>query len=153
MIGRTKDAAEMFELINPVRHTSTAKGLATYKAEPYAMCGDVYSEGALNGRAGWSWYTGSSGWLYQAGIETMLGLKMAPRHFTITPHLPPDWERTSFSFLVGGRRFEVRIENPERVSATVYNLHVNGTHSDKAEVPYDAQGYGSVVEVVVTALG
>ncbi len=153
MIGRTKDAAEMFELINPVRHTSTAKGLATYKAEPYAMCGDVYSEGALNGRAGWSWYTGSSGWLYQAGIETMLGLKMAPHHFTITPHLPPDWEHTSFSFLVGGRRFEVRIENPERVSATVYNLHVNGTHSDKAEVPYDAQGYGSVVEVVVTALG
>jgi len=79
-LGNGDEAVELFHMLNPVNHTRTAAGVERYKAEPYVLAGDVYANPLHVGRAGWSWYTGSAGWMYQAGLDSILGLRRrAPR--------------------------------------------------------------------------
>ena len=73
-LGQGDKAAELFSLINPINHTATRAGVLRYKVEPYVVAADVYSVPPHVGRGGWTWYTGSAGWLYRAGIESILGL-------------------------------------------------------------------------------
>ncbi len=68
-LGQGDKAAELFSLINPINHTATRAGVLRYKVEPYVAAADVYSVAPHVGRGGWTWYTGSAGWLYRAGIE------------------------------------------------------------------------------------
>ena len=77
-LGSGDEAAELFHMLNPVNHTRTDADVERYKAEPYVIAGDVYAHPAHAGRAGWTWYTGSAGWMYRAGLESILGLR-APR--------------------------------------------------------------------------
>ena len=75
-LGQGDKAAELFALVNPINHTSTRAGVLRYKVEPYVVAADVYSVAPHVGRGGWTWYTGSAGWLYRAGIEAILGLRI-----------------------------------------------------------------------------
>ncbi len=77
--GDGERAAELFEMLNPINHGSTRAGIHRYKAEPFVMAADVYSEPPHTGRGGWSWYTGAAGWMYRAGIEFILGFKLRGR--------------------------------------------------------------------------
>src|SRR4029450_10367531 len=74
-LGLGDEAMELFHMLNPVNHTRTAEGLDRYQAEPYVVAADVYAHPMHVGRAGWTWYTGSAGWMYQAAIENLLGLR------------------------------------------------------------------------------
>ena len=150
LLGRGSKAVELFELINPINLTSDPARVETYQAEPYAMCGDVYSEGALRGHAGWSWYTGSSGWLYQAGIEHILGLKVHPTHFTVDPRIPSEWRDLSFTYRRGGRSFIVAIGNKSGVESGVQHITINGKIADDGKVPFEDPTYGESVQVVVS---
>ncbi len=76
MLGDGDRAFELFAMLNPINHASTRGGAHRYKIEPYVVPGDVYSEPPHVGRGGWSWYTGAAGWLYRAGIEYMLGIRV-----------------------------------------------------------------------------
>jgi cyclic beta-1,2-glucan synthetase len=76
MFGQGDKAEDLFALLNHINHTSTRTGVQRYKVEPYVACGDVYAEPAHVGRGGWSWYTGSAGWMYRAGIEWILGFRL-----------------------------------------------------------------------------
>src|SRR6185437_17162832 len=73
MLGEGDKASELYSLLNPVNHASTRTAIHRYKVEPYVACGDVYTEPAHVGRGGWTWYTGSAGWMYRAGLEWLLG--------------------------------------------------------------------------------
>ena len=73
--GSGDEAVELFHMLNPVNHTRTAADAERYKAEPYVLAGDVYAHPAHAGRGGWTWYTGSAGWMYRAGLESILGLR------------------------------------------------------------------------------
>ena len=73
MLGDGERAGELFSLLNPVNHSSTRAGLHKYKVEPYVAVGDVYAVPPHTGRGGWTWYTGSAGWMYRAGLESILG--------------------------------------------------------------------------------
>jgi cellobiose phosphorylase len=75
-LGQGDKAVELFELINPINHTATRAGVLRYKVEPYVAAADVYSMPPHVGRGGWTWYTGSAGWLQRAGIESILGLSV-----------------------------------------------------------------------------
>jgi cyclic beta-1,2-glucan synthetase len=149
IMGRGAQALDLFELINPVNITADPKGVATYQAEPYVMCGDVYSEGALRGRAGWSWYTGSSGWLYQAGLEHIMGLHVHPNHFEVDPCVPNSWNDFGLSYKHGGRTFNVRVNNEHGVERGVRRVQVNGRAIDGLSIPFEDPSYGETVEVVV----
>src|SRR5438270_3351512 len=73
-LGDSRRAWELLALINPVNHAATPEAIAVYKVEPYVIAADVYALSPHTGRGGWTWYTGSAGWMYRLIIESLLGL-------------------------------------------------------------------------------
>jgi cyclic beta-1,2-glucan synthetase len=149
-LGRGDDAFGLFDLINPVNLTKNPEGVRRYCAEPYALCGDVYSEGNLAGRAGWSWYTGSSGWMFQAGFNHILGLLSEPDGFRVAPNLPKDWPSASVSYMRGGVKFVISFDNSSRRGSGVTFVRVNGVVVESNRIPWVSNGYGREVKVEVT---
>jgi cyclic beta-1,2-glucan synthetase len=90
-LGETEKAWELFNLLNPIRHASDPDGVARYKVEPYVVSADIYSVEPNIGRGGWSWYTGSSGWMYRLIVETLLGLRLEGEKIHLSPRLPKAW--------------------------------------------------------------
>ncbi|MEO8598485.1 MAG: glycosyl hydrolase family 65 protein, partial [bacterium] len=90
-MGDSQRAWELMQMINPVNHGKNAQDIATYKVEPYVIAADVYAVSPHVGRGGWTWYTGSSGWMYRLIVESLLGLKLEGNKLSITPCLPADW--------------------------------------------------------------
>ncbi|MDO8700880.1 MAG: glucoamylase family protein, partial [Undibacterium sp.] len=84
-------AWELMRMINPVNHGKTDIDIARYKVEPYVIAADVYAVSPHVGRGGWTWYTGSSGWMYRLIIESLLGIKLENDKLIITPCLPKEW--------------------------------------------------------------
>ncbi len=91
-LGDSKRAWELLRMINPVNHGLDAAQINIYKVEPYVVSADVYAVPPHTGRGGWSWYTGSAGWMYRLMIESLLGLNLENGHLHFTPVLPPEWE-------------------------------------------------------------
>jgi cellobiose phosphorylase len=85
-------AWELFGIINPVNHGKSATAMATYKVEPYVVAADVYALSPHTGRGGWTWYTGSAGWMYRLITESLLGLRLEVDRLHIEPCLPAGWE-------------------------------------------------------------
>jgi cellobiose phosphorylase len=92
LAGESARAWELFKLINPILHAQAPADVARYKAEPYVMAADVYSLPPHTGRGGWTWYTGSAGWMYRLILETLLGVELAVDELRFTPKVPPDWK-------------------------------------------------------------
>ena len=90
-LGDGARAWELFRLINPVNHSLSSEAIEVYKAEPYVLAGDVYASPAHLGRGGWSWYTGSAGWMYRLAIESLLGLDRQGERLNLKPCLPLQW--------------------------------------------------------------
>jgi cyclic beta-1,2-glucan synthetase len=91
-LGRRERAARLLEMLSPVSHTATPAAVATYRLEPYAVAADIYGADPHIGRGGWSWYTGSAGWMYRVGIESVLGLRVEDGHtLVLKPCIPADW--------------------------------------------------------------
>jgi len=90
-LGDSRRAWELFSMINPVNHAKSAAAVATYKVEPYVMAADVYAAAPHTGRGGWTWYTGSAGWMYRLAVESLLGLRLEGDKLRLAPCLPADW--------------------------------------------------------------
>lgn len=86
-------AWELFGILNPIHHGSTPAQIATYRVEPYVVAADVYAVAPHVGRGGWTWYTGSAGWMYRLLIETLLGVNLEGNQLRLTPRLPKTWDR------------------------------------------------------------
>jgi cyclic beta-1,2-glucan synthetase len=101
-LGRPEDAWAVFDIINPVRHALTPEDVARYKVEPYVVAADVYSVAPHIGRGGWSWYTGSAGWMYRLIVESLLGLRLETSgdgaRLRLAPCLPADWPGYSMQY-------------------------------------------------------
>ena len=92
LAGENARAWEFFELINPVLHARKAADIAVYKVEPYVVAADVYSVPPHTGRGGWTWYTGSAGWMYRLITETFLGLEIVMDELRFSPRVPIEWK-------------------------------------------------------------
>jgi cellobiose phosphorylase len=90
-LGDSKKAWKILSLINPINHTRTQEEVSTYKVEPYVIAADVYALAPHIGRGGWSWYTGSAGWMYRLITESLLGIRLETNKLYINPCLPTDW--------------------------------------------------------------
>jgi cellobiose phosphorylase len=97
-MGDHQRAWELLNMINPINHGKTAKDIATYKVEPYVIAADVYAVSPHIGRGGWTWYTGSSGWMYRLIIESLLGFTLEGDKLTVTPCLPKGWPGYSMHY-------------------------------------------------------
>ena len=78
-------------MLNPIHHGGTPQQIATYQVEPYVVAADVYAVAPHRGRGGWTWYTGSAGWMYRLLIETLLGVNIEGQQLRLTPRLPNGW--------------------------------------------------------------
>lgn len=134
LMGDGDKAFDLFKLINPIQHTDTAEHARLYRGEPYVLCGDVYASAPYEGRAGWSWYTGSSGWMYQAGIEYILGLKMRGDYFTIDPCIPREWPHYELRLKKNGVEYIVKVENPQKTGHGVKSITVSGNPTQDGKV-------------------
>ncbi len=90
-LGDGDKAAELFSLLNPIHHANTRAAVHRYKVEPYVACADVYAVAPHVGRGGWTWYTGAAGWLYRAGLESILGFRVRGSTLLLDPCIPKDW--------------------------------------------------------------
>ena len=91
-LGDRRRAWELLAMINPVNHARSPVGTATYKVEPYVVAADVYAVSPHTGRGGWTWYTGSAGWMYRLIVESLLGLRLEVDKLHFAPCLPADWK-------------------------------------------------------------
>ena len=91
LMGDNERAWELFGLLNPVHHGGTPEQIATYKVEPYVVAADVYAVAPHVGRGGWTWYTGSAGWMYRLLIETLLGVNLEGSQLRLVPRIPKGW--------------------------------------------------------------
>ncbi len=90
-LGNSERAWELLTMINPANHARSPEGITTYKVEPYVVAADVYAVAPHIGRGGWSWYTGSAGWMYRLIMESLLGLRLEADRLHLAPCLPADW--------------------------------------------------------------
>jgi cyclic beta-1,2-glucan synthetase len=125
-LGHGDKAAELFSLLNPVNRTSTRAGVHRYKVEPYVVAADVYSVPPHAGRGGWTWYTGSAGWMYRAGLEWILGFRRQGSSLLVAPCIPKHWPRVEIVFRYHSTRYEILIENPGGVSRGVAHAELDG---------------------------
>jgi cyclic beta-1,2-glucan synthetase len=150
MLGEGDRAGELFELLSPIRHSSRRASLHRYKGEPYAVAADVYSQSPHVGRAGWTWYTGAAGWLYRAGLESILGFQKQGAALRIDPCIPRRWERFEIRYRHGASRYRIRVENPKGVCRGVSRVQLDGVPLEgDALVPLLDDGREHEVEVVL----
>jgi cellobiose phosphorylase len=109
-LGDRTRAWELFGMINPIHHGRSAEEIATYKVEPYVIAADVYGVSPHVGRGGWTWYTGSAGWMYRLILESLLGLRLEANRLRIVPCLPTDWQGFTIQY-----RYR---ETPYRISVS-----------------------------------
>jgi cyclic beta-1,2-glucan synthetase len=125
-LGRPEKALELFHLCNPVTRASTREKAENYKVEPYVAVADIYSHPSHTGRGGWSWYTGSAGWLYRAGLEWILGLRLQGDHFTLNPCIPPSWPGYQLTFRHGASTYDITVENRSGDGCCIQSMEMDG---------------------------
>ncbi len=126
LLGDGERAGELFSLLNPINHSSTRAGLHKYKVEPYVAVADVYAVPPHTGRGGWTWYTGSAGWMYRAGLESIVGFKLESTRLRIDPCIPRWWRDFEITYRRKGAVYRIRVENPLGVSRGVVSVEVDG---------------------------
>jgi cyclic beta-1,2-glucan synthetase len=124
--GQGDKAVELFALINPINHTATRTGVLRYKVEPYVVAADVYSMPPHVGRGGWTWYTGSAGWLHRAGIEAILGLTLEGDWLVIAPCVPGSWPGFAITLRYRGAVYDIEVANPHGVNRGVLAVDMDG---------------------------
>jgi cyclic beta-1,2-glucan synthetase len=118
-LGDGGKAAALFALLNPINHARTRADVLRYKVEPYVVAADVYARPPHVGRGGWTWYTGSAGWMQRAGVESILGLRLQGDVLSLDPCIPKEWAGFAISLRHGSARYEIEVENPDRVERGV----------------------------------
>jgi cyclic beta-1,2-glucan synthetase len=148
-LGSGDEAAEFFHMLNPVNHGRTAADVARYKTEPYVMAGDVYARPPHAGRGGWSWYTGSAGWMYRAGVESILGLRRRGDTFVIDPCVPSSWPEYRIVWQFLDSRYEITVSNPTRRCRGVATATLDGATVHAAAIPLLNDGRTHDVQIVL----
>jgi cyclic beta-1,2-glucan synthetase len=108
-LGQAERASELFGMINPINHARTEREAMSYRVEPYVMAADVYSVAPHVGRGGWTWYTGSAGWMYRAGLEAILGITREGNKLRIKPCVPDSWDEFEVIMQFDGSRYEIKM--------------------------------------------
>ncbi len=126
MLGDGDKATELFSMLNPIHHADTPAGALRYRVEPYVVCADVYAEPPHVGRGGWTWYTGSAGWMYRAGLEWILGFRVKGDALLIEPCVPNAWPRFEIRFRYQETEYLIAVENPHGVNRGISQVELDG---------------------------
>jgi cyclic beta-1,2-glucan synthetase len=148
-LGLGSRAVEVLALLNPVYQAATREQALRYRVEPYVVCADVYSEPPHVRRGGWTWYTGSSGWLYRVALEDVLGFRVHAGRLEVAPCVAPEWEGYEIVYRHGSSEYHIRVANPEGGQAAVRSCRLDGSECDPKAIPLVDDGRRHEVEVVL----
>jgi cellobiose phosphorylase len=107
-MGDNIRAWEIMNLINPINHAGSPEEIAKYRVEPYVIAADIYAMPPHIGRGGWTWYTGSAGWMYRLIVESLLGLKLEVDKLYIKPCIPSDWNTFRINYRFRGTTYSIK---------------------------------------------
>jgi cyclic beta-1,2-glucan synthetase len=125
-LGNGDKAATLFSLLNPINHTRARTDLQRYKVEPYVVAADVYATTPHVGRGGWTWYTGSAGWMQRAGMESILGLRLQGAVLHLDPCIPRAWADFEMVLLYGSAQYDIRVENADGAERGIVFAAIDG---------------------------
>jgi cyclic beta-1,2-glucan synthetase len=147
MLGKGEDAGQLFNFLNPVNRSQSQGDAHRYMVEPYVVVADIYGVPPHVGRGGWTWYTGSSGWLYRLGLEAILGVRRQGNTLRIEPCIPKEWSGYELSYRIGNTRYCIHVDNSAGVNRGVSCITMDGEITDGAILLTDD---GQEHKVVVT---
>ena len=148
-LGATERAWELFALLNPIRHATDLTAVQRYKIEPYVVAADIYAVAPHIGRGGWSWYTGSAGWLYRLIVETLLGLRLEVDKLHLSPRLPRAWDSFKLHYRHRETFYHITVKRTAAADTSPVRVIVDGKEQPAAiiQLANDHQEHG--VEVIV----
>jgi cellobiose phosphorylase len=153
-LGERERAWELTTLINPLNHARTKEEVATYKVEPYVIAADVYARAPHTGRGGWTWYTGSAGWMYRLVVEALLGVTIENGHLRIAPCIPAEWPGYTMRYRYRGTMYEITVEQSPPDTATgaqAVSVSLDGVPQRGDLVPLADDGQSHRVRVDIRA--
>src|SRR5262249_41956413 len=112
-LGEGDKAVDLLRMMHPYTHSQNPEQVQRYKTEPYVLAGDVYALPGQIGRGGWSWYSGSAGWMYRIWLEEILGFTLRGDLLSLNPTLPTYWDKVKITYQYQTARYEITIENPK----------------------------------------
>ena len=148
-LGMGNEAMELFHMINPINHVRTSKDSERYRTEPYAVAADVYAHPMHIGRGGWTWYTGSAGWMYQAAVQSLLGFRRHGATMSVNPRIPSVWPHYSLELKLGSAQYRFIVSNPEHRSQGVGSAELDGRAVDADAIPLVDDGGIHDVSIVL----
>ncbi|MBI3175316.1 MAG: hypothetical protein HYZ25_16450 [Chloroflexi bacterium] len=140
---------ELYQLINPIQHADTPQKVARYQVEPYVVAADIYSAPAHLGRGGWTWYSGSSGWMYRLGIEIILGIKKAGQALEFDPCIPRHWPGYKVNYRFGSTQYRIDVQNPRHVNCGIQQILLDEQIVVNNRVPLVDDGHPHEVRIVM----
>jgi cellobiose phosphorylase len=151
-LGDSRRAWELLSIINPVNHGRSPEEIETYKAEPYVVAADVYTVSPHTGRGGWSWYTGSAGWMYRLIMESLLGLRLEVDKLRFAPCLPADWESFKVHYRYRETLYHITVMQTHNGRGEI-SVMVDGVEQDDKAIPLVGDRLEHVVEVRIDVVG
>jgi cellobiose phosphorylase len=148
-LGQGDRAWELFRMLNPITHGDSPEKVSRYEVEPYVIAADIYSQTPNTGMGGWTWYTGSAGWMYRLGIEAILGITRAGAMLTINPCIPSAWPGYKVDTLIGRTHYRIHVENPDKINRGVRQIMLDGKILPGNQVPLVEDGRMHEVNVIM----
>jgi cyclic beta-1,2-glucan synthetase len=148
-LGQGDRAGELFRMLNPISHSDTPEKAARYKVEPYVIAADIYSVPPHTGRGGWTWYTGSSAWMYRLGMEAILGITRAGNALNINPCIPRDWPGFKVDYRFGTAHYKINVKNPHNLNRGIRQVLLDGNTLPASSFPLVDDGQPHEVWVVM----
>ena len=148
MLGFGDKALELYKMINPIEHSRTKEASNKYKVEPYVIAADIYGAGNLAGRGGWTWYTGSSSWYYEAGIKYILGLKIEKGYLKLEPCIPKIWKEFLIRYKWKESIYNIKVKNVNENNSGVKQVLLNGQEVEN-KIKLDGNNKIYNIEVII----
>ena len=148
-LGQGDRAEELFRMLNPISHADTPEKVIRYKVEPYVIAADIYGVPPHTGRGGWTWYTGSSGWMYRLGVEAILGIIRVGDSLNMNPCIPQDWPGFKVEYRFGNTHYKISVKNPHSVNQGVQQVFLDGDSRPDNLIPLVDDGQLHEVWVVM----
>jgi cellobiose phosphorylase len=149
LLGQGQRAVELFDLLNPILHAATPDDVQRYKVEPYVVVGDIYGHPPHVSRGGWTWYTGSAGWLYRVALESILGLVREGTRLRLEPCIPSHWPKFEITYRFGSATYHVTVENPRSVERGVHSVTLDGKGLEDKSIELKDDGQRHEVRVIL----
>jgi cellobiose phosphorylase len=148
-MGDTEKALKVFRMISPIYHSDTYAKVAQYRVEPYVVAADVYGEPPFTGRGGWTWYTGSAGWLYRLGLEKILGFKKEGESLIINPAIPHDWNGYQIDYKFGSSRYSISVMAKNTPFTAVTDVILDEEICSDRKIPLKDDGKDHFVKIIM----